>query len=250
MPWAFRREAYVWEQGKRIHPNFHAAATELRAWMKQAGKLTIFAERHRPNVGAISNPYTYHLSSIAIILGEVINSCHDFSVSEELTDPEHAEITRIRLHNELVLYFARFYEAAVKQLLFLTTFSPRRYSNLAIGRLLTIDCYSCRKAGNPHSISLLGSLTHPYKLCLEFESCLYGTMRRINELRSSNAAHATIQAIGTKTPQESQKQLGHDHYDLGTAFLHSLEHMGKLEQAIFDDLSMACAGATPVSAKQ
>lgn len=240
VPWTYRREAFVWGEGQRIRPNFHAAATELHRWMNQTGKLSIYADRHKPISGSITNPYTYHLSSITLILGEVINSCHDFSIADELTDPEHAEIARIRLHNELVLYFARLYEGVVKQLLFLTSFSPRRYSDSAIGGLLSFDCRPCRKSGRPHAVSLLGSLTHPYRLCLEFEGCLYGTMRKINRMRSSEAAHATAQAIGTRTSKESQQQLGRDYYNLGTAFSHSLEHLAKLEQAIFEDLSAKC----------
>jgi len=244
LPWAFRKEAYVWAENKPVLINFYPAAFEMSEWMSKRGFLSIFSEEQRKLPESISNPYSYHLSTISIILGEIINQLHDFGTSTEEADPKETEIGRIRLHNEMVLYFARFYEACIKQLLFVTSFSTRRYKNAALGALLAFDCKACRKSGTPHGVSLLGSLAHKYRICHEIDACSIPTIQRFNQQRNVQAAHASADIINTRTSTASRTQLKNDSYEQGTSFLHSLTHIAQIELAMQDDL---CSRAKFVS---
>ena len=234
--WGFRSDAVVWTDGRATRPNFYPVASELSNWMVRRGNLSIYTDEHRAELGALTNPYTYHASTITTIIGQIINSAQDFCESVDELEPRYIEIERIRLYNEYALYFARFYEVAIKQLLFLTTFSTRRYRNVALGGLLSVDCYACRKSGTTHRISLLGSLAHSYRICFEFDDCGIATIKAINKLRNEESAHASTQRIYARPAAETRHQLKEDTYNLGSTFLHSLTHLAKLEHAIESDL--------------
>src|SRR5690242_8799201 len=162
--WGFRRESAIWMGDEPWAPNMVAIAAEMSEWLSQAKPymaVSSEAERNRP--GSFTNPYTYHASSIGAALGAVINEAHAFVTSEEGMSPLDAEVARIRLHNELVLYPARFCEAAIKQMLYCTHIPRRLYKRASLGQLLAIECDTCRKAGaQRHDISLLGALAHQY----------------------------------------------------------------------------------------
>src|SRR3546814_4822556 len=101
-----------------------------------------------------------------------------------------AEIERLRLYNEVVLYTARFCEVVIKQLLYCTQLPQPRYARKSLGGLLESPCPACRSENGqePHTISLVGSLAHHFHLCFEFEQCAMNPMLTVTKLSNSQAA--------------------------------------------------------------
>src|SRR5690606_1685451 len=156
-----------------IGTNFHPLATEFHQWLLQKGHFSVFAEEHKGSLFSLTNPYSYNASVIAAILARAINATHDFATGSESLDGMEADIERIRLYNEQVLYTARFCEATIKQLLHCTQIPKNYYKDASLGGLLSVECRACKGSGKPrHKISMLGSLAHRYHLCLPFEHCL------------------------------------------------------------------------------
>ncbi|MFM0659975.1 hypothetical protein [Paraburkholderia sediminicola] len=190
--------------------------------------------------GGYSNPYTFSGTALGLILSRVVNSWHDYTESESFNHNEvDAEVERLRVYNEVVLYAARFCEVVIKQLLYCTQVPEKQFTRMALGALLESPCPSCNKKNGqqPHSISMVGTLAHPFHLCLEFEHCAMDHMALVNTLRNSEAAHSDIQMLNIRTVAESKAHLAKDCGEVLSRFIHMLSHLEKLERGMLDDLA-------------
>ncbi len=108
----------------------------------------------------------------------------------------------------------------------------------ALGQLLESPCPNCKRENGkePHLVSLVGTLAHPYYLCLAFEHCAMDHMDLVNKLRNSQAAHSGIQELNIRTPDASRSQLFEDSSNILNGFLHMLSHIEELEQNMLRDL--------------
>lgn len=235
--WEFRTEALLWAGEHPIGINFHPVGTEFHQWLLQKGQLSVFAEEHKNTVFSITNPYTYHASVITAILTRVINAAHEFATSTESLDDMEADIERIRVYNEQILYTARLCEATIKQLLYCTQIPKSYYKDASLGALLSIECRVCKDSGKPrHKISLLGSLAHRYHLCLPFEQCLFEHLKIVNRRRNVEAAHSETQALCIRSASASRAQLMQDSLDAGNELVHMLQHVSDLETCMIREL--------------
>ena len=247
--WDFRREAAIWIGDRAIGVNFHPLATELRRWLLREGQFSVFAEEHKGTLASLRNPYSYHASVIAAILANSVNASHQFATSTEPMECMEADIERIRIYNEQVLYTARFCEATIKQLLYCTQIPERYYKNAALGELLSSECKVCKGAGKPrHKISMLGSLSHRYQLCMAFEQCLFEHLKIVNRRRNVEAAHSETQGLRLRPAAESRAQLAQDSIDVGNELVHMLQHIGDLETRMMTELGSRMGEARAVSA--
>lgn len=236
--WGFSEESIVWDGGKPVVINFYPIATELRNWLLRKGRLSLLSQTEKELPVSIKNPYSYSASSIAAIFANSLNAGHKFTSSTEDIDDMDAEIERIRLYNEQVLYTSRICEVTIKQLLHCTLIPRRLYKKAALGGLLSTDCKPCRKAGSPHAISLLGSLAHRYHLCLPFEHCLVEHLKIVKRRRDIEAAHSDTQIINVRTSQTSREQLKTDSVEAANELVHMLSHISELEQKMFQELEV------------
>jgi hypothetical protein len=255
--WEFRRESLLWVGEQPIGINFHPLATELYNWLLRKGQVSLLLVEETAFPISLTNPYSYNTSVIAGIITHVINGTHDFATSTEPMSDTEAEIERIRLYNEQVLYTARFCEAAIKQLLYCTQISKRYYEDVSIGALLSAECRDCKGAGKArHKISMLGSLAHRYGLCLEFEGCLFEHLKIVNRRRNVEAAHSGSQPFRRMPASDSRAQLMKDSLEAGNELVHMLKHISDLETKMISELNniigrsiaskfIHIAGATP-----
>lgn len=235
--WGFRRETLMWAGEHPIGVNFHPLATEFHQWLLQKGKFSVFAEEHKGSLLSLTNPYSYHASVIAAILARAINAAHNFATGLEPLDDMEADIERIRVYNEQILYTARFCEATIKQLLFCTQIPKSYYKDAALGALLSVECHACKNSGKPrHKISILGSLAHRYRLCLPFEHCLFEHLKIVNRRRNVEAAHSETQALRIRSSAASRAQLMQDSLDAGNELVHMLQHISDLESRMLTEL--------------
>lgn len=206
----------------------------------QRGRLSIVSRSDHTGQGGYTNPYTFNGAALSVILGRVINASHEYATTET---PDHteadAEIERLRLYNEVLIHTARMCEVAIKQLLYCTQIPESQYERMALGQLLESPCRACkRKDGKtPHLVSHLGTLAHPFHLCLEFDRCAMDHMDLVNKLRNSQAAHSGIQNLNIRSAKESKEQLLKDSDEVLSGFLHMLSHLEKLEESMLDDLA-------------
>lgn len=238
--WSYRPHAFRWNGEHVIGINFLPLANDMHAWMLRRGPLSILPEANPLEAGAYYNPYASNGATLALIMARVINAYHDYATTEEPAhDATDVEIERLRLYNEILIYAARFCEVAIKQLLYCTQIPESRYRRMALGSLLDSPCPVCKKeSGNePHSVSLVGTLAHPFHLCLEFEHCAMDHMDLVNKLRNSQAAHSDVQSLNIRTSADSKAQLNKDGDDVLSGFLHMLSHLGKLEERMLEDLA-------------
>ncbi|WP_371881695.1 hypothetical protein [Caballeronia sp. S22] len=173
-------------------------------------------------------------------MSRVINAAHEYTNAASLSDDEVAvELERIRLHNEVLIYSARLCEVAIKQLLYCTQIPVPQYQRMALGQLLESPCPTCtRKNGQkPHLVSLVGTLAHPFHLCLEFEHCAMDHMDLVNKLRNSQAAHSEVQTLNIRPTAVSKAQFLHDSDEALSGFVHMLSHLETLEQKMMADLA-------------
>lgn len=239
-PWAYSSHCFRWLGSDIAGINFLPLATEMGAWLTQKGNLSLAPENGMGGKGGYSNPFTFSGAALGLILGRVVNSWHDYTKSESINHNEvDAEVERLRVYNEVVLYAARFCEVVIKQLLYCTQVPEKQFTRMALGALLESPCPSCKKKNGqqPHSISMVGTLAHPFHLCLEFEHCAMDHMALVNTLRNSEAAHSDIQMLNIRTVAESKAQLAKDCDEVLSRFLHMLSHLEKLEQRMLDDLA-------------
>lgn len=212
----------------------------MRAWLTRKGRLSLAPESGNGEKGGYYNPYVFSGSALGLILGRVINSWHDYTNSGPNDhDAVDAEIERLRLYNEVLLYAARFCEVVIKQLLYCTQIPEKRFKRMALGALLDSPCPTCRKENGdkPHKVSMVGTLAHPFHLCLEFEQCAMDHMALVNTQRNTEAAHSDIQALNIRTVAESKAQLAKDCHEMLSRFNHLLSHLESLEQRMLEDLA-------------
>lgn len=220
--------------------NFLPLSRDMRAWLMKRGQLPVAAKADQQEKGGYTNPYTFSGSTLSLVLGRVVNAYYTYGTTQT---PEHdeldTEIERIRLYNEVLLYAARICEASIKQLLYCTQIPESRYERMALGALLESPCPSCKKQNGkkPHSVSLVGTLAHPFRLCLEFEHCAMDHMDLVNKLRNSQAAHSDIQTLDVRSKKSSKAQLLKDCDEVLSGFLHMLSHLEALEERMLDDLA-------------
>lgn len=240
LDWSYRPHAFRWTGEHIVGINFIPLASEMRAWMMQRGQLSIVSRSDHGRQGGYTNPYVFNGAALSVILGRVINASHDYATTET---PDHtevdAEIERLRLYNEVLIYTARMCEVAIKQLLHCTQIPESQYERMALGQLLESTCRACNKKDGktPHLVSYLGTLAHPFHLCLEFDHCAMDHMDLVNKLRNSQAAHSGIQNLNIRSVKESKEQLLKDSDEVLSGFLHMLSHLEKLEESMLDDLA-------------
>jgi hypothetical protein len=235
--WEFRREAALWMSDLAFGVNFHPLATEFRRWLLREGPFSVFAEEHKGTLRSLTNPYSYHASVIAAILAKSINASHAFATVSEPLDDMEADMERIRIYNEQVLYTARFCEATIKQLLYCTQIPESYYKKAPLGILFSAKCSECQRSGRPpHKISMLCSLAHRYGLCAAFDQCLIEHLKIINRRRNIEAAHAEAQSLRLRPSAESRAQLAQDSVEIGNELVHMLEHVADLENRMMQEL--------------
>jgi hypothetical protein len=252
LSWNYRPHAFRWNGEKIEGINFFPAGREMRAWLTQQCPLAIAGGTDNGAVGGYTNPYTAYARSLAAVTSRVVNAFHQYATTPT---PDHdafdAEIERIRLYNEVVLYLARFCEVVIKQLLYCTQIPEKTYGGMALGALLESWCSECKKQNGkePHLISMVGSLAHPYRLCLEFDHCAMNHLDLVNKLRNSQAAHSGIQALNVRTVEESKLQLLKDCSDILDGYVHMLSHVESLETRMLDDLAQKGGAITLLKLK-
>lgn len=239
-PWAYRPNCFRWMGADIVGINFLPLATEMRAWLTQMGRLSLAPEADKGGKGGYSNPYSFSGAALGLILGRVVNSWHDY-VNAESSDHNaiDAEVERLRIYNEVVLYAARFCEVVIKQLLYCTQIPEKRFKNMALGALLESPCPSCKKENGkkPHSVSMVGTLAHPFHLCIEFEHCAMDHMALVNTQRNTEAAHSDIQMLNIRTVAASKAQLTNECEEVLSRFIHMLSHLESLELSMLEDLT-------------
>jgi hypothetical protein len=195
-----------------------------------------------------TNPYTYSLCAISLALCCAINDSADFSTSATPIDPINAEIARIRYESELVIYSARFCEAAIKQMLYCTQVPAKMYAKASMGQLLARQCEQCTKDGKEgHDISLLGALAHRYFLCHVFDGCAFDHLQMVARRRNLEAAHSESQSIHPRTSEESRAHLAKSLDEIGYELGHMAEHIGSIEEKVIAEakLYVRCHPSTP-----
>ena len=238
MEWEFRREAAMWIGDRPVGPNFHPLASELRGWLLRQGNLWVLS----PKESHFTNPYTCDTSVLAVAFAAIVNDCAAFGKNTEPLSPLDAEIKCIRLYTEYVLYMARLSEAFIKQLLFCTTFDEGSYRGAALGSLLSKDCGGCQSSKEKrHKVSLLGSLAHRYHLCHSYEGCLNDHMKIVNRRRDVEAAHSGVtkfaQKFADKSASEMREQFDKELIEMGSDFVHMLQHISEIEDRMLNELN-------------
>lgn len=230
----------MWDEGAPIGPNMLPLATEMCDWLGQkCHGLSACIEENRGAVGFATNPYTYYASAIGTSLGEVINAVGTFVESIDGADRIEAEVTRVRLQSELVLYTARFCEATIKQMLYCTQIPRDMYEDASLGRLLAVDCQECRNAHKPrHDISLLGALAHQYFLCHTLEHCMADHLSFVGKRRNEQAAHAQSIVLDPKGVSHSRERLRVTFDEVCHEFGHMVEHIGQIETRMIAEISL------------
>lgn len=240
----------MWHQGRAIGVNFHPVATEFRQWLLRKGQFSVFAEEHKGSMASLTNPYAYHASVIAAILARAVNASHDFATASDDIDSMDADVERIRIYNEQVLYTARLCEATIKQLLYCTQIPQGYYKKAALGALLSSECKVCKGSGKPHhKISMLGSLAHRYHLCIPFEKCLIEHLKIVNRRRNLEAAHSETQGLRLRAASDSRAQLAIDSMEVGNELVHMLQHISELEELMGKELKSRIIADSTVRAQ-
>lgn len=238
--WSYRQHAFRWVGERIAGVNLLPLASEMRGWMLQRGPLSLMPVPERPENGGFTNPYTSSGVTLQLLMGGIINAFHKYATTQTRDHNEiDAEVERIRLYNEVLIYSARFCEASIKQLLYCTQVPESRFGRMALGALLESPCPTCKQQNGkePHLVSLVGTLAHPFHLCLEFEHCAMNHMDLVNRLRNSEAAHAGVQHLNIRSVAASKSQLMQDADEALNGFVHLLSHLEDLERRMIQDLA-------------
>ena len=235
VPWDFRPEA-IFLSNKPPTMNFWALATNLRDWMTQQDQLRYSTSYEKPD--RFANPHTQAGALLNVVYATVLNEAHSFANDRSAIDAVEAEIKRVRLNTDLTLYSARICECHIKQLVFLTTLAYDSYDKASLGELLTRWCTSCGVSNNKkrHRMSLLGSLSHRYHLCHEYEGCLAVRTRMVNRRRNFEAAHSGVMKFYPKDAKHVRRKFKGELQRSSTDFLHVLNHIADIEQRIIEEL--------------
>jgi hypothetical protein len=238
--WAYRSEAVIWIEGKPFRPNIIPFASEMMLWLQQkVSSLPLHTKFGQSVVGEPSNPYTYSLSAISLAISEIINDAFEFAESTEPMDSVVAEVRRIRLESELIIYAARFCEATIKQMLYCTQIPKDMYERATMGQLLARECEGCKKAGKQrHDISLLGSLAHRFFLCYMLDTCAIDHLQIVARRRNLEAAHSESQFIHPRTAEESRKHLASSIAEIGYELGHMADHIGTIEKKMIEETEL------------
>ena len=240
--WTFRREGAVWSGDVPVAPNFLPLATELSKWMRNQGPLRVLMRPPAAFPIKYTNPYLFDASALSIVYSSVINDCAAVVDSTTELEPIDAEVQRIRLSTEHLLYAVRACEALTKQLLYCTAIPEAYYRRASMAALLATDCVECRgDKERRHRISLLGSLAHRYHLCHMYEQCLGVHMRLTAKRRDSEAAHSGISEMQFDGAEASRSRLKVDVGRVGDDFLHMLVHLAQIEAEMLDEARRSIA---------
>lgn len=233
----------MWINDRPSHPNLVPFASEMCDWTSRRRKdLSTCSEGDRQLIGSYTNPFTYHASAIQVALADIINSAFEFSESAQPISPLDAEVRRVRLHNELVLYVARFCEATIKQMLFCTQIPKKVYAGASLGRLLAMECASCKASGKRrHDISLLGALAHQYFLCHTLDACAFTHLQLVNRRRNLEAAHSESQVLNLRDATQSRAHLATVLKEAGHELGHMADHIGQIERAMIAETELYIA---------
>jgi hypothetical protein len=172
--WSYRPHAFRWAGERIAGANLRPLASEMRSWMLRRGRLSLMPTPEAPGNGGFTNPYTTSGVTLQLLMGRVINASHEYANVQTMDHDEvDAEVERVRLYNEVLIYSARLCEVAIKQLLYCTQIPESRYRRMALGALLESPCPTCKRQSGkePHLVSLVGTLAHPFHLCIEFDHC-------------------------------------------------------------------------------
>jgi hypothetical protein len=238
--WSYSPHAFRWLGEKIAGVNLLPLAGEMRAWMLQRGQLSLMPEPIPSSWGGFTNPYTTSGVTLQLLMGRIINAAHEYATTNTSDHNEvDAEVERVRLYNEVLMYSARLCEVAIKQLLYCTQIPESRYGRMALGALLESPCPDCKRQSGktPHLVSLVGTLAHPFHLCLEFEQCAMDHMALVNRLRNSEAAHSGVQPLNIRSVEASKLQLMQDSQEALEGFVHMLSHLEDLERKMLVDLT-------------
>jgi len=235
-PWSFVGRAFNNRNGKLV-PNLFPFASELRKWMLREPS-SIFAAAPA-NLGS-ANPFARDACWLAWAFAAIIDDFAELlKAPVESTDAWRLDLKRIRLKSEFVLYATRIVEATVKQLLYCTTFREKTYIRATFGKLVSSTCQPCAtKGGQRHTIDLLGSLAHAYKMCGQYEMCLSKDLQLLLQIRNSETAHATVGTIQiSDTPEQALAVAQNDMDRLSEKLLHAFQHLGELEEHMLGTVS-------------
>jgi hypothetical protein len=186
----------------------------------------------------LTNPYSHSASILAQAYQDIINDGASFAKSSLALHPVNAEISRLRLWAENVLYTARLCEALIKQLLYCTTFLESEYQTAALGSLLSKNCNGCSNSNKKrHQVSLLGSLAHRYQLCGKYEHCVEKHLFIVNKQRNVEAAHSGISEFDPQDSSLVRSRFEKQMNEIGEAFIHLLQHIGEIETQMTFELN-------------
>ncbi|GAA3923722.1 hypothetical protein GCM10022229_17090 [Luteimonas lutimaris] len=221
-------------------PNMATISREMCTWLqRKTYALPLFTKESRKLTCQVDNPYTFSLGSISFTLASTINDAWAFSESAQSIDPVDAEVMRIRLESELSLNVARFCEAAIKQLLYCTSFPNKHYKSASLQQLLAKDCEACRKSGGEgHDVSLLGALAHRYFLCLKFDHCAFEHLKLVARRRNAEAAHANSPVLNPRDSSQSRADLKKSLLEIGHELGHMADHISEVEEKMFNETKL------------
>lgn len=238
-PWQLRKQSAIFLEECPWAPNLVPVAGEMCNWLQQKGHISLVTEAERGQARSFTNPYTYSATSLAAQLASTINQIYTFSASEIPIDSIEAELQRIRLESELILQFARFCEAAMKQMLYCTNFDERYYKRATMGGLLAFDCSECRRAKKPsHHVSLLGALAHHYFDCRTLEGCLFDHLAFVGKRRNKQAGHSESETPRFASVEESRVAAGQYLNEVGQELGHMCEHIGEIEVKMVEEVNL------------
>lgn len=238
--WSYRPEAVIWVGGNPNKPNLVPFGNEMKLWLQQKkSALSLHTKLSQGLAGEPTNPYTYSLCAISLAVAATINEAIEFSESGETIDSIDMEIRRIRFESELVIYSARFCEAAIKQMLFCTQIPKAMYERASMGQLLAQECPDCKKAGRPrHDVSLLGSLAHRFFLCPMLDGCAIDHLQLVARRRNLEAAHSESQSIHPRTGRASRCHLAQSVAEIGHELGHMADHLGIIEEKMIAEADL------------
>jgi len=215
--------------------NMYPFATELRSWMQQKPERMVLIT---PEMRTIANPFSHHASILVMTFMEIVNDFHAFvTCPDRMVEPWKIDIRRHRMASEMILYATRICEALFKQMLYCTNIDYRRYWGAALGGLLSARCRAC-KGKKKHRVSLSGSLAHRYGRCGEYEECLKKDLEVLNDLRNSQAAHATVEQPRISSTVDEAYRIAHWYViEIGEKFVHMLQHISEIEIAMIDEIN-------------
>lgn len=243
--WELRPDrAVVWnELMLPTRPNFYPYGRELRRWMLgQDWTIPVFPADEAP----FTNPYTEDASVLVAAYMRVTNDGAAWTDERGEINWVSAELRRVRLYSEFVLYTVRVCEALTKQLLFCSDLDPKSYRRDSMGQMLVKDCKACRKKKDPHSVSLLGSLAHRYGRCGAYDNCLDRDLRLLTSLRNQLVAHSETWQLRRVKVATARKDLRQESLATGETLLHMLLHIGEIETAMWEEVSLHIRSGTPV----